>query len=383
MEVIVKMNDNKSGVAADFDLLVFVGRFQPLHFGHIAVIKKALNQAKHVLVLVGSANAARSARNPFSYEKRQRMIGDAIAEIDNLNSHGVKPAARVIIKPLNDHVYAEDAWVAEVQSKVYQTIAEDLPKGTGSRVGLIGHNKDNSSYYLRIFPKFGSVDVDGVKSSRGDILSATNIRERMFMHVLDGKSDDYSPFGEMADAMPPSVRGHLDRIWRTAPFGRIVEEVEHVRDYRKQWANTPYPVTFVTVDALVTCNGHALMVVRGGMPGKGLLALPGGFIKEDETLFDACVRELKEETSINLPPRVVLRSCVNKNAARVFDDPFRSVRGRTITNVFRFDLAEEKLPKVKGGDDAEHAIWVPIGNITPQKCFEDHGHIVRAMLGTP
>lgn len=375
------MNDNKNGAEAPYDLLVFVGRFQPLHFGHIAVIKKALSQARHVLVLVGSANAARSARNPFSYEERQRMIGDAIAEMDKFDSHGVKLAARVIIKPLNDHVYAEEAWTAEVQSKVYQTIAEDLPKGTGSNVGLIGYNKDNSSYYLRIFPKFGAVDVEGVKNA-GRILSATDIRERMFMHVLDGKNDKLSPFGEMADAMPPSVRGHLDRIWRTAPFEKIVQEVEHVRDYRKQWACTPYPVTFVTVDAVVTCNGHVLMVVRGGMPGKGLMALPGGFIKEDETLFDACVRELNEETTINLPPRVIRRSCVNKSEARVFDDPFRSVRGRTITNVFRFDLVEEKLPKIKGADDAEHAMWVPLGSIAPENCFEDHGHIIRAMLGT-
>ncbi|MBV8644276.1 MAG: bifunctional nicotinamide-nucleotide adenylyltransferase/Nudix hydroxylase [Candidatus Eremiobacteraeota bacterium] len=380
MEVITMKT--ASGGAATFDLLVFVGRFQPLHFGHIAVIREALKSARHVLVLVGSANAARSARNPFSYEERQRMISDAVAEMDAFDEHGVKPAARVIIKPLDDHVYADDAWTAEVQATVYETIAEDLPAGTGSNVGLIGHNKDNSSYYLRIFPKFGSVDVEGVRSSRDELLSSTRIRERAFAHVLDGSSDQLSPFGEMADAMPPSVRGHLDRIWRTAPFARIVEEVEHVRTYRAQWANTPYPVTFTTVDALVTCNGHVLMVVRGEMPGKGLFALPGGFIRPEETLFDACVRELREETTIDVPPRVLVRSCVNKNAARVFDDPFRSVRGRTITNVFRFDLAEPQLPKIKGADDAAEATWIPVGSITPRACFEDHGHIIRSMLGT-
>jgi bifunctional NMN adenylyltransferase/nudix hydrolase len=374
--------DKQDGDSAVYDLLVFVGRFQPMHFGHLTVIKRALKYAKHVLVLVGSANASRSARNPFSYEERQRMISDAVAELDGFNESGVKQAARLIIKPLQDHIYADDAWTAEVQAKVYQTIGEDLPTNSGSRVGLIGHNKDNSSYYLRIFPKFGAVNVEAVTSSRGEILSATTIRERMFQHVLDGGDDRVTPFGEMADAMPPSVRGHLDRIWRTAPFTRIVEEVDHVRTYRKQWAGTPYPVIFTTVDALVTCNGHVLMVVRGDMPGKGLLALPGGFIRPDETLFNACMRELREETVIDVPPRVLERSCVNRNAARVFDDPFRSVRGRTITNVYRFDLLEKSLPKVKGSDDAADAMWVPVGNIRPETCFEDHGHIIRTMLGT-
>jgi bifunctional NMN adenylyltransferase/nudix hydrolase len=366
----------------EFDLLVFVGRFQPLHFGHLAVVTQALARARHVLVLVGSANAARSARNPFSYDERQRMIADAVAELESFDEHGRKAASRLIIKPLGDHVYADEAWIADVQATVYQTIADDLPRGTGNHIGLIGHNKDNSSYYLRIFPKFACVDVKAVRSAHGDVLSSTSIRERAFAHVLDGRDDRSSPFGEMADALPPSVRGHLDRIWRTAPFARIVDEVAYVRAYRAQWDGTPFPVIFTTVDALVTCNGHVLLVVRGDMPGKGLLALPGGFIRPDEKLFDACVRELREETSIDVPPRVLVRSCSNRDAARVFDDPYRSVRGRTITNVFRFDLAEPALPKIKGGDDAAEATWVPIGRVQPQTCFEDHGHIVRTMLGT-
>jgi bifunctional NMN adenylyltransferase/nudix hydrolase len=107
----------------EFDLLVYVGRFQPFHFGHKAVIEEALTRARHVLILLGSANAARTARNPFTYEERQRMVADSIAAMSISNSHdAVAPASRVILKPLNDHLYNDEAWIREVQSLVYDTI---------------------------------------------------------------------------------------------------------------------------------------------------------------------------------------------------------------------------------------------------------------------
>ena len=57
-----------------FDVLVTVGRFQPFHNGHKAVIEAALEQAKEVVVVVGSSFAARSIRNPFTFEERKAMI---------------------------------------------------------------------------------------------------------------------------------------------------------------------------------------------------------------------------------------------------------------------------------------------------------------------
>ncbi len=58
------------------DVLVFMGRFQPLHIGHQFVIDQALQRADHVILLVGSANVARNPRNPFTVEERIGMIAD-------------------------------------------------------------------------------------------------------------------------------------------------------------------------------------------------------------------------------------------------------------------------------------------------------------------
>jgi bifunctional NMN adenylyltransferase/nudix hydrolase len=340
-----------------------VGRFQPFHRGHLAVIRTALERAAHVLVLVGSANAARSTRNPFTFEERSRMIVESLRDLD---------AARVIVRAVDDHLYNDAAWIANVQEQVADVLAHVLPSSRETRekrVGIIGHAKDRSSYYLRIFPHYEPVDVPAVRTAAGEILSSTPIRAALFAGVALGEDD-----------VPPAVAAHLARIVRTSAFRELVDEAAFLDAYRAQWAAAPYPPTFTTVDAVVVQAGHVLMVVRGQQPGRGRLALPGGFLAQHETLLESCVRELYEETQIDVPRRVML-GALRDAAPRPFDDPFRSARGRTITHAFRFDLNEKTLPKVKGSDDAMHALWVPLAAIRPESCFEDHAHIVRAMLG--
>jgi len=66
---------------------------------------------------------------------------------------------------------------------------------------------------------------------------------------------------------------------------------------------------------------------------------------------------------------------------QVFDDPYRSARGRTVTHAYLIELQGDTLPKVKGGDDASKAFWVPFAEVKPEMMFEDHFHIIGAMVG--
>ncbi len=161
----------------------------------------------------------------------------------------------------------------------------------------------------------------------------------------------------------------------------IRDEYAFVQAYKQQWAGAPYPPTFNTVDAVVVQSGHLLVVRRGARPGLGQLALPGGFIGEDETFKDAVLRELREETRLKVPMPVLAGSIIK---AERFDDPHRSSRGRTITEAFLIRLTDQTtLPKVKGGDDASAAFWMPLAEVKTQSkdFFEDHWFIIQKMIG--
>jgi bifunctional NMN adenylyltransferase/nudix hydrolase len=65
----------------------------------------------------------------------------------------------------------------------------------------------------------------------------------------------------------------------------------------------------------------------------------------------------------------------------VCDLPYRSVRGRTISHAFHFDLGNGlKLPKVMARDDAKKAEWIPFHEIKREEMFEDHYGILDSFL---
>ena len=169
-------------------------------------------------------------------------------------------------------------------------------------------------------------------------------------------------------------------MFKNEAWKSIVAERTFVEKYKKQYASLPYEPVFVTVDAVVTCNGHVLMVKRRDEPGKGLWALPGGFLNAstDKSVKEAMLRELREETGIKVPAPVLLGSL---NKTQVFDAIERSSRGRTITHAFLIELKDPKLPKVKGADDAEKAKWVPFTEVSSETTFEDHFDIIKTMVG--
>jgi bifunctional NMN adenylyltransferase/nudix hydrolase len=243
------------------------------------------------------------------------------------------------------------------------------------RIGLIGHSKDQSSYYLRLFPQWGSVDVANTGS-----MSGSELREAIFASDLGAWEDARVSVGSNAAALVPApVLARLSAFVRTAEFKHLRDEFDFVRSYRARWADAPHAPTFVTVDAVVVQSGHVLLVERNARPGKGQWALPGGFLDDNETLRAAVLREIKEETRIKVPLPVLAGSIKSEG---VFDDPYRSARGRTITHAFLIHLPPDtELPKVRGDDDAAAAFWVPLAELDPERMFEDHYFIIQRMVG--
>jgi bifunctional NMN adenylyltransferase/nudix hydrolase len=321
---------------------VVIGRFQPFHLGHLELIKTATSLADNLYVLIGSANSSPSTRNPWLVEERKQMVERS------LNAEGIL-LRRVI--PIDDYTYNEERWLQEVQSVV---------SSSGNTV-LVCASKDEK-YYTDNFPSWS---IHSVESHLG--IDATTIRTHLFLmnRVPDARL--------VPVAVAKLIAEHRTQEW----WASIVEEAAYIENYKNSWSDTPYPVIFSTVDSVVVCSGHVLMIERGLAPGKGLLALPGGFINPDETLVNAAVRELREETKLKVPVPV-LKGCIKNQ--HVFDDPKRSARGRTITTAFYFHLEPGKLPEVRGSDDAAKAMWVPLGALDPTKIFEDHWHIINYFI---
>lgn len=115
-----------------------------------------------------------------------------------------------------------------------------------------------------------------------------------------------------------------------------------------------YPRPAVTTDIVVLashkCTIKVLLVKRGNEPFKGKWALPGGFLNEDETAEECALRELKEETGLDLKPNQI-------HQVHTFTSLDRDPRGRTISICF---CAFVDYEKVAGGDDAAEAQWVSL-----------------------
>jgi 8-oxo-dGTP diphosphatase len=100
----------------------------------------------------------------------------------------------------------------------------------------------------------------------------------------------------------------------------------------------------LTVDAVIEYpDGRVVLIKRGNPPFKGSWALPGGFVDIGETVDKACVREAREECSIEIELSGILG---------VYSDPERDPRGHTVSIVFRADY---KSGKLIGADDASEA----------------------------
>lgn len=352
-----------------YDYAVVIGRFQPFHQIHLQIIEHALAIAENAIIVLGSARSAPDIKNPFTPAMREAMIRPCF---------GAETQSRLHFGAVRDYPYNDNIWTAEVQNIIAQ-IVEDTAQGNedNAEVALVGFFKDRSSYYLNLFPQWNFEEFyrspEHLKQPK--TLSATQIRESFF----ETKNEEWREF------VPPSVEKFLDQYRQTPFFEELQKEFEYIRKYRAdtRFVGVPYDPIFVTTDAVVVQSGHVLVIRRGHQPGKGLLALPGGFLQKGLTVEESAIKELKEETAIKSPVSVLRGSIKNSH---VFDYPERSQRGRTITHGFFIELEADLkngLPKVKGGDDAAKAFWLPLSALgeKEEEFFEDHLHIIKHFLG--
>jgi len=404
----IKMSPNQG---KKYDYAVIIGRFQPVHRGHIPTFEKAFEVADHVICVIGSSNMPRTIKNPFTAEERKSMILEALNERELLtNGHSIS------FVEMEDMIYQDSEWERQVKSKVkdialaeydLEEITERLNEILGheisvneaatllhmhgtsteegklvqqylnlhdrkvdSKICILGHEKDKSSYYIKNFSGWDVVDTGAwVEYKRDVTVSATHIRELWFEGKLGFAA------GNLSESTVNYIRGWMED--NEQAFSNLVEEYEDVKQYKTETQLGRFVTQFITVDAVVRQGDQILLVKRGASPGKGLWALPGGFVNHTETFKQAVIRELKEETQISLQDHV-LEFAIKED--KIFDHPDRSLRGRTVTLAHYLELNSSlPLPKVKGADDAVMAWWFSTDEIHNMRdqLFEDHFDIIK------
>lgn len=189
-----------------FDYAVVIGRFQPVHNGHVAMLHTALQTATQLIVVVGSVYQPRSFKNPFLFEERQQLLLAALP--DKLQQH-------VHIVPVQD--YNDDtAWVAAVQDAVAHTIRQHHTKPDAAKISLLGHEKDSSSYYLKLFANWHFHALDNI-----DGINATNIRTSYFAQPQPNQA-----LWQDTALLPASTLAFLQQFMQTDAYSLLCADAQ-------------------------------------------------------------------------------------------------------------------------------------------------------------
>ena len=127
-----------------------------------------------------------------------------------------------------------------------------------------------------------------------------------------------------------------------------------------------YKSPFLTVDAVINCKDDSIVLIkRKKNPYKDSWALPGGFVEYGETVENAILREVKEETGLNIDLMGI---------SGVYSDPERDPRGHVVTICFKAQKIDGEL---RADTDASEVICLKLKDALQYDLAFDHEKILK------
>ncbi|WP_456830421.1 adenylyltransferase/cytidyltransferase family protein [Deinococcus sp. UYEF24] len=304
------------------DTAVLIGRFQPPHRAHLALIRQALESAEKLVIVLGSARSARTVRNPLSDAERAGLIAQMLA------GQGID-TGRVRLEAVPDFFYNLPLWVQAVRRAV----------GT-ERAVLHGFEKDASSFYLRLFPDW-TLAPPGFQSE----LNATDVREAMY-------GGDWQA---VERGVTPQVLAGLRAFADTPAFAELLADRQAIRALAQRG-----PIRCAGV--LLVAGSHILLRRRTERPGLGLWAIPEG-----QTAWEAA-RSVTRPLSRTLLESEEFRSRLLNAAGRT-----PGLDWQTTATLYTLP---HRAPPSPGAE------WVAVSALqrAPETFFADHAQGIRALL---
>ena len=124
----------------------------------------------------------------------------------------------------------------------------------------------------------------------------------------------------------------------------------------------------IVTDCVIIKDGKILLIKRGHEPFKGMWAIPGGRLEDDETVEECCLREAKEEIGVD----VKIARLVG-----VYSNP-KLEPEKFVVIAFLCDIKDDT--KVKAGSDAVEFKWVDLEDVKNMKLAADHKKIIEDAL---
>ena len=372
---------------------VYIGRFQPFHKGHKAIVDltvKMMKPGDTFTIIIGSADQQETERNPLSASQRKEMLS---TELEGYP---------VTILTINDSPYNYDLWIERLCAKMlgfksathddFLEKQEDFIKGF-SNICIVG--MENVEEYINRITKYYTYAPTehfnlGINSHIfSELDTQTSVHGssiRAFIRADDGRCPKRF-YSDIKDFVSEKVLAYL----KTVNFPLIVYNA-YIKgmDYA-ELTGCKYNSCFMTVDNIVFDKflDQVLLIKR---KDNGKLAIPGGFAEPYMNMKDNALRELEEETSITAKMLKDAFVKIDELEPTLIDAPYRDPRSSHKCNFVsavyvwqsKVDALKNFIPYIKAGDDAVDTVWLSkeeCEDLPAWRFHADHKKIICKLLG--
>lgn len=195
-------------------LIVYIGRFQPFHNGHLKQIVDTIknfeveNNHVRLVMLLGCNNDGRTLKNPFTFDERKTMIIDSISK---------ELRHKIVIEPIHD-IPSDNEWtynVIQIVNKYkYDYLKDD--------VYLIGDADEKSSHYLDFFEPWVYIGDRSTGEHASDVRAAyfKRVHQTWEDHTLNSV---YLNIAGIKTLVPEGTYNFLNRMIVDKELMQLVE----------------------------------------------------------------------------------------------------------------------------------------------------------------
>lgn len=305
-------------------LSVIIGRFQTpyLHAGHLKLISEAEKHGDKVLILIGTTAATGTDKNPLDYRTRELMLINHFLKLSTFDT-----SEKFKVKELKDNL-SDENWSEEIDKLIKSF------NSTDDEVLIFG-GRDNS---LNVYSGIHKTKIiDEVLN-----ISSSSLREE-------------GSYPEISEDFRSGIIYHTQNRY---PIVYSTVDVALIR--------------FSSIDESLYCSGKEVLM---GNKGDGFHFI-GGFVDpSDESHEKAALRELNEETGIEL-------DYLNfRFSLKVKDKRYGGTKDSIMTNLFTYS-GYCQLPKQEDIKDNEFKEfqWIPLEEKSLEKVSETHKPLFDKLL---